>query len=290
MSSDEIKRYLDEHGATYTRDALRASLTAAGHDPAAVDAALAQWQANRTGTGADPDKRRAFGRWAIGLHVAALVAVFVLIVALKGTTAVGVALLGCAVLGVALLIGWVISSLIGRALLPGAGVMLALIVPAISAILLGGTCFALLNSAVGTPPRQGTVHLEILAPSAFDGSGGASCYVGGGSAGVQVNSQSLGTLGGKPVNVSLGWYGDDPNNPAPGKNTTIWVSLMATGEGEKGPVSFGVIFSTKLNVDAAPDGLTGTIHFEGLSAEPTGAPGQSSTTEVISGSVSWDCR
>lgn len=285
----EIKRYLDDHGATYTRDALRASLIDAGHDPAAVDAALVQWEATRTGTGADPERRRTFGRWAIGLHAAALVAVFILIVFLKGTTAVGLALLGCAVLGVALVIGWVISSLIGRALLPSAGVILALVVPAISALLLGGTCFALLNTAIGTPPRQGTVHLEILAPRAFDGSGDASCYVGGGSAGVQVNSQSLGTLDGKPVSASLGWYGDDPNNPAPGSSTSISVFLDATGEGE-GPVFFSVIFSTKLEVDPAPDGLTGTIRFEGLAAEPTGAPGQPSTPEVISGSVSWDCR
>jgi hypothetical protein len=282
-----ITSYLDEHGATYTRDALRASLIDAGHDSAAVDAALVQWEATRTGTGADPEKGRTFGRWAIGLHVAALVAVFILIVALKGTTAVGVALLGCVVLGVALVFGWLISSLIGRALLPGAGVIVALVVPAISALLLGGTCFALLNAAVGTPPRQGTVHLDILAPRAFDGSGGASCY-GGGSAGVQVNSQSLGTLDGKTVSVSLGWYSDDPNNPAPGSSTSISVFLDATGEDE-GPVFFSVIFSTRLEVDAAQDGLTGTMRFEGLSAVAKGAPGQPSTPEVISGSVSWDC-
>jgi len=284
----EIKRYLDEHGATYTRDALRASLVAAGHDPAAVEAALVQWEAAQTGSDAHAEKRRAFGRWSIGLHVAALVAVFVLIVALKGTTAVGVALLGCAVLGVALLIGWVISYLIGRALLPGTGVIAALVVPAISALLLGGTCFALLSSAIGTPPRQGTVHLVILAPQAFDGSGAASCYVGGGSAGVQVNSQSLGTLDGKRVSVSVGWYRDDPNNPAPGSSTSISVFLDATGEAE-GPVFFSVIFSSKLQVDAPPDGLTGTMRFEGLAAVSKGAPGQPSP-DVMSGSVSWDCE
>ena len=288
MTADEIRRYLDEHGATYTRDALRASLIDAGHDAAAVDAALIEWEATRTGTGADPEKRRTFGRWAIGLHVAALVAVFILIVGLKGTTAVGVALLGCAVLGVALVIGGVVSSLIGRALLPGGGVILALVVPAISALLLGGTCFALLSSAIGTPPRQGTVHLEILAPRAFQGSGSASCYVGGGNTGVQVNSQPLGTLDGRTVSVSVGWYGDDPNNPAPGSRTDISIFLNATGEAE-GPVFFSVIFSTKLRVDAAPDGLTGTMRFDGLAAVSKGAPGQPSTPEVISGSVSWDC-
>jgi hypothetical protein len=285
-----IKRYLDEHGATYTRDALRSSLVQAGHDPAAVDAALAEWDVALAGAGPDLEKRATFGRWALGLHVAAVVAVFLLIVALKGTTAIGVALLGCVVLGVALVIGWVISSLIGRALLPGAGVIVALIVPAISALVLGGTCFALLNAAVGTPPHQGTVSLEILAPRAFEESGAASCYVDGGSSGVQVNSQQpLGTLDGKAVGVSVSWYGDDPNNPAPASSTSISVFLNAKGEGE-GFESFGVIFSTTLEVDVAPDGVTGTIKFVGLAAGPTGAPSEPPSPEVISGSVSWNCE
>jgi len=283
----EIKRYLDEHGATYTRDALRASLIEAGHDSAAVDAALTEWEAERTGTSADPEQRRTFGRWAMGLHVAALLAVFVILVALKGTTAIGLALLGCAVLGVAMVIGWAISSLIGRALLLRAGVIAALVVPAVSALILGGTCFALLSASIGTPPRDGTVDLEVLAPRAFDGSGSASCYVGSGS--VQVNSQPLGTLDGKTVSVYLSWYGDDPNNPAPASSTSISLLLDATREGII-PESFGVIFSTRLEVDVAPDALTGTIRFEGLASEPTGAPGQPSTPEVISGSVNWTCE
>ena len=282
-----IKRYLDEHGATYTRVALRTSLIAAGHDPAAVDAALGKWEAERARGGADPENARTFGRWALRLHIAAVVAVFLALIALKGIPAIGLALLGCAVLAVALVIGWAISSLIGRALLPGAGVIVALVVPAISALVLGGTCFALLNSLVGTPPRDGTVNLEILAPRTFEGSGAASCYVASGS--VSVNSQPLGTLDGKTVSVYLTWYEDDPNNPVPASSTSISVILDATKEGAV-PESFGVIFSTKLVVDVAPNTLSGTVKFEGLSSEPTGAPGEPSTPAVISGSVSWNCR
>jgi hypothetical protein len=112
-----------------------------------------------------------------------------------------------------------------------------------------------------------------------------------GNAGVEVNSQPLGMLDGKPVSVSLGWYGDDPNNPAFASSTTVSVFLDATGGGEgEGPEAFSVIFTTRLVVDAAPDGLTGTIRFEGLASEPTGAPGEPSTPEVISGSVSWTCE
>ena len=284
----DIKRYLDEHGATYTREALRKGLLDAGYDPAEVDAALSGWNAAEAG-GPEAQARQTFGRWALWLHVGALVAVFVLLVALKGTSAIGLALLGCAVLAVAMLIGWAISSLIGRALLPGAGVIVALVVPAISAFVLAGTCFALISSSIGTAPRPGTVDLEILAPRAFDGSGSASCYGDPAIPGVEVNSQPLGTLDSKNVIVSVSWYRNDPNNPEPAGSADVRIYFEGIGEGQVAE-SFGVIFSTVLDVDAASDDLSGTITFEGLASEPTGEPGQPATPEFISGSVSWTCE
>jgi hypothetical protein len=280
-----IKRYLDEHGATYTPEALRKGLLDAGYDPAEVDAALAGWNPAES-TGPKVQAGRTFARGALWLHVAALVAVFLLLVALKGTAAFGTALLGCAVLGVALVIGWAISSLIGRALLPATGAMVALIVPALSAILLGGSCFALLASAIGTPPRQGTVELEIEAPRAFQGSGGANCYLGGGTIGVQVSSERLGTLDGMPVNVYVQWYG---SGAAPATSTEV--SVFLESKTEEGPgKSFGTIFSTTFDADVAPDSLTGTVHFDGLASEPSEVPGAQPSPEVMSGTVSWDCR
>jgi hypothetical protein len=283
----EIKRYLDQHGATYTPEALRKGLLDAGYDPAEVDAALRAWDA-REAAGSDAEDRRTFGRWALWLHLGSLLAVFLVLIAMKGTTAIGTALLGCAVLGVALVIGWAISSAIGRALLPGGGVLIALVVPAISAIVLGGSCLALLSSAIGTPPRDATVNLEILAPRAFEGSGAASCYVGAGTPGVQVSSRPLGTLDGRSVRVDLSWYGRD-TAIAPASSTSVSVLLDAPSETDR-PESFGTIFSTHFEVTAAPDGLTGTIQFDGLALEPGEQPGQPPTPEVISGSVSWNCE
>ncbi|MEP7040981.1 MAG: hypothetical protein ABI864_05335 [Chloroflexota bacterium] len=283
-----IKRYLDEHGATYTPEALRRGLLDAGYDPAEVDAALSGWNAAEA-SAPGAEGRRTFRNWARWLHIASLVAVFLLVVALKGPTAIGVALIGCAVLGVALVIGWLISSRIGRALLPHGGVFIALVVPAISAVLLGGSCFALLSSAISTPPRQGTVDLEILAPRAFEGSGAADCYTGGGLVGVQVSSQPLGALEGKQVSVSVNWYGNSPgDNPAPASNRDVSVQLIPASEADR-PESFIKIFSTQFDEDVAPDALTGVIHFVGLVAEPTEGP---ATTPLgtISGTVSWDCR
>ncbi len=285
-----IKSYLEEHGATYTPEALRKGLVDAGYDPAEVDAALGGWSAFATVNKAGAEERRRFGRLALGLHALALVAVFVVLVALKGTDAVGSALLGVGVLAVALLVGWIISSLIGRVLLRGSGMTIALIAPAISALALGGTCFALMDSLIGTPPRDGTVALEVEAPRAFRGSGPAFCYVGGPNS-VSVSSQLLGTLDGKEVSASLDWYAKGAG-PAPGaasaSNAQVYVQF-ATPDGASFE-SFGTIFSTTLDVEAAPDGLTGSIRFEGLASEPTGEPGVPTSPEVISGLLTWDCE
>jgi hypothetical protein len=283
----KIRRYLEDHGATYTPEALRKGLLDAGYDPGEVEAAISGWNAMEADA-VGAAGRRAFGRWALWLHLVSVAAVFLLIVALKGTTAIGTALLGCAILGVALVIGWLISSAIGRALLPHGGLVIALVVPAISALLLGGSCFALLASAIGTPPRQGTVDLELVAPRAFEGSGGANCYTGGGLVGIEVSSRPLGTLDGKEVSVYVSWYGDDQNNPAPASRTDVSVQLIPAS-GPDGAESFGTIFSTELQGEAAPDALTGVIHFTGLASEPQG-PGSTPSPEAISGTVSWDCR
>jgi hypothetical protein len=279
----EIERYLDEHGATYTPEALRKGLLEAGHDPEAIDAAMWGWQARRTG-GTDPDEARTFGRWAILLHLGALVATFVLLLFLKGVGQAGVLLVGIGVLALAMLIGWAISSMIGRALLRG-GTTVALIVPAISALLLGGSCFAMLNSAISAPPREGTLALEVSAPFNFDGSGAAECYVGDGT--VQVNSRDLGSLEGGDLYVYLSWYPEDPGAPGPAGGTQISISLASNPDTET-PQSWSTSPDTQLVVEASADGLIGTAEFAELAPEiefPS-----DDLPEPISGSVTWTCE
>lgn len=282
----EIKGYLDEHGATYTRDALRMGLLDAGHDPALVDEALRDWEAART-SGDRVAGGRTFGRWAGWFHLGALAATFVLIVALKGFDSAGIALGGVGVLAVVMIIGWLISSLIGRALLPRTGLTFALVAPAISAVALGGTCFALLNTTITAPPRNGTVELEILAPLAFEGSGGADCYMQTGG-GVQINSHDLGTLDGKSVVAFVYWYGTGAAGPA--GNADLSISLNPTSASES--VSYTAAATGRLTVDASADGRAGTMQFEDLSPElverplPSGSP----DLEPISGSLRWTCE
>jgi hypothetical protein len=286
----EMRRYLDEHGTTYTPEALRKGLVDAGYDPAQVDAALAEWRAEPPGTRSGKRDRQTFGLWALGLHVGALVAMFVLLILLRGTTAIGIATLGAFVLGIALLLGGTLTWLIGRAILPSTGVTIALIVPAISAIVLGGSCFALLYGSIQPPPITGSARLQILPPRAFDGSGTASCWVTDGGGTVLVNADSLGTLDGKMVGVNLSLYGiGNSTGPIPASRNDVSVFLNPKSETGR-PEAFGVIFSTSLNIDTAPDALTGTIQFEGLASEPLDGPGEPPSPAFISGSVSWNCE
>jgi hypothetical protein len=286
----EIRRYLDEHGATYTPEALRRGLLDAGYDAVTVSAALREWQSGQAAAGPDRGDQRTFRRWAVRLHLAALVVTALLLLLFKGLPNIGLIGLAAAVLGVTLIIGWAVSSLFGRMLLPRAGVGIALVVPAISAIALGGSCFALINGSVQQPSRPGTVHLGILAPLAFEGDGPADCFVGGGRVGATVNSQELGTLDGKAVSAYLTWFGAaDPSVAQPEGDGTLSI-LLDAGVGEKLPLSYTTIFSTRIVVDAAPDSLTGTMQFEGLAPEPNQQSPGESPPEPISGSLTWTCK
>lgn len=142
----EIEAYLRRHGARYTTEALRSRLIGAGHDPTEVDAALRETEATRAQLLSD---RQVFGRWAGWLHFGALVATVLLIVLLHGMQAFNAAGNAAVVLGIFLALGWAVTSLIGRALLPRTGLSVALILPVMSALGLGGTCLAVAGSFAG---------------------------------------------------------------------------------------------------------------------------------------------
>jgi hypothetical protein len=143
----EIERYLREYGDRYTTEALRRQLLDAGHGPVDVDNALREWEARKV-TGRSPEaERRRYMWWAVGLHVLALVLIAIWLIP-TGAYAFGAAWTILIILAVLLLIGWGISSAIGRAMLPASGLVVALIVPAASALLIGGTCLGILGGLV----------------------------------------------------------------------------------------------------------------------------------------------
>ena len=147
----EIETYLREYGDKYTPEALRSQLIQAGHSPEEVDAALREWDAAKAGGAESQDLRGRFWRWAWGLHIAAwaVLALWVFLLAEDNLNQYGGAAIGLIVLAIMLLIGLGISGLIGRFMVNRTGLAVALIVPAISAILLAGACYSILGGMTG---------------------------------------------------------------------------------------------------------------------------------------------
>lgn len=139
----DIERYLAEHGDRYTTEALRRQLIDGGHDPADVDAALREWHERRGSGRLSQEERRRFLWWAIGIHAAVLLLIAIWLVP-TGGFAFGAGWTVLGFLAVVLVLGLAVSVPLGRGLLRS-GLAVALVVPVVSALLIGGSCFALLG-------------------------------------------------------------------------------------------------------------------------------------------------
>lgn len=280
----EIKRYLDQHGPTYTADAMRQGLLDAGYSAVDVDAALNEWQASAAGQASGATKGRRFWLWVLGLHVAALAIIGLWAVAI-GSFGANVGLL--AILAVVLLIGAGISGLLSGGVVRGRGLTIALVVPAISALLIGGSCLALAGSyLLRAPPRTGVLELHIDDPLSFDGSGTAMCQDFGGTGGYSVWADDVGTLNGSIVSASLSGVPGAAASSQPGGESSLSINLTPKSGTER-PLGYSPIFSTRLELHASSDGRSGTLKFEGL--EPGVGEEPRPSAEPISGTVTWTC-
>jgi hypothetical protein len=293
---DEIRRYLDEHGGTYTPDALRSRLLEAGYDPAEVDAALGEWETERAQAAGGEDGRRSFGRWSLWIYAGALAAVFVLTVLLLESD-VGLALVGAVVLLFFLLIAWAVSGLLGRWVVPRVGWSVALLIPLIFALGLGGTCLAIMDGMTPPRPTSGTVELHIDPPMSFTGSGAAACFVELDGRSSSFSAENLGTLEGRSVAVfvdNFAFTSERAASPEPvtgPDSPSLSISFSPTSDTDRG-FGYSTIFSTRLVFASSTDGRSGTITFEGLAPDSGGEPGseQPEIGNPISGTITWTCE
>ena len=284
----EIRAYLDEHGGTYTPKALRQGLIDAGHDAAQVDAAIAEWQAERaSGAGSGQGDRRGFTRTALLIHVAAFAAVIGFALLVYGNRVSGYLGIVAVVLAIVLAVGWAISALIGRALLSRTGLTIALVLPVASALLIGGTCYALVTSLAGPPQRDGTMTLETDGDLVFTGSGAAICQGEPGSGSITVNSQDLGTSDGRQVAANVSVY-----IPAGDESAFVGVSLGPADLND--PNDFGRNWSSDGNeeteiVELSDTQLSGTVAFSNLGAVEDEL-GPDPDRPALDGTIRWECE
>ena len=130
------------------------------------------------------------------------------------------------------------------------------------------------------------MELQIEPPLAFEGSGVAQCDNFGDTSSFLVWADDVGRLDGSLVSVSL----DSATQAATVGGTNLHITLYPQTETEP-PVSYSTIFSTRFELDASPDGRTGTLRFEELEpAVGEEPPGGVSGLEPISGTVTWTCE
>lgn len=288
-----IADYIRTHRRRYTREAIREQLVDAGYAPEEIDAT---WAALET---PDADSTAGEGFWGrfwlflLGINVA----VFLLVgfaTGLFGAIAQGGAPILLVILAIALGIGALISWGAVAATRPtklGRGTALAIggIVPLIFALLVGGSCYALVGT-IGPPPpppRTGTMELRIDPPLDFQGSGTAFCQAFSPGTGFNVYAERIGTSGGRAVSVSVDRF---EGEAGPAGNIGLYISLNP----ENGPAepfaSYTNMGGASIEFDGSPDGLSGTVTFENLAPEPIERPPNEVDPEPISGSVTWQCE
>jgi hypothetical protein len=298
----KIADFITANRRKYTREAITQQLLEAGHDRAAIDATWAALDAR------DPDEVAGEGFWGrfwlflVGLNVA----VFLLVFLATGMVNSGVlAVVLAIVLAIGALMAWGIVAATGPARMGRTTAMvIGGVIPLIFALLIGGSCYALVG-AIGPPPpppREGVMELQLEPPMSFAGSGAAFCQIDADAIGFSIYAQegSLGTIDGRRVHASVDSYPTEVGpeggpSPAPepggssGQSLSIYISLFPRAESDP-PRDWTVSPETQLEVDAAPDGASGTVTFDGLESvafEEAPAP---RAGEPLSGTISWQCE
>lgn len=269
----DVDAYLREHGNRYTPDALRAALIDAGHDPAAVDAAMAEWRARQTATTGERSRFRRFN-WLF--HAVVLVAVVALVaITSRDNIMRGVWPIVAILLAVVLLIGIAISGFIGgRLLLPRAGLAWALAVPLASALLIGGTCYAITGGfGVGNAPApNGTATLHLEQPELIDVSGPVFCRAAEAGSDYSIHADQM--SGNASATVGLDAHAGGPD------------LFIAISSGPAGSSQFSVGPRSTATIAAGSGPSQGRVDFDSL--EGVGENGEPSA-ETAAGTFTWTC-
>jgi hypothetical protein len=282
-----IADYISANRHRYTREAIRQQLIAAGFEPAEIDAT---WAALETPDADDVVGEKFWSQFlliVVGINVVIFLGVALLTGLLPAIGGGGfvIAVIFAILLIIGALVAWAAVAATRPAQLSrGMAMTVGIAIPLVFALLVGGACYALLGT-FGVPPPpavSGTLELVIESPE-FRGQGEAMCQPdtaeGGG---FNVWGPDLGRLDGRMVHASIyasptadGWR--EPMVAITAYSETAPATNWDSGVGR-----------SRVEMDAAPDGLSGTVTFDSLQAMQEDPNAEEA--EPISGTLTWECE
>lgn len=285
-----IADYITANRKKYTRQAIRQQLIDAGHDPAEVDRTWAALEAPDADTVIG---ERFWGRFAL-IVIGVNIGVFLLVGLLSGMLAYAFDGSGAAVLpiilavalGLGALLAWGIVAMTGPAKMsPTTSLVVGIAIPLVFALLIGGACYAMVG-AIGPPPRQGTMEIDVEAPGNISGQGTATCYVGQAGGGFSVFGQRDST---PYVTVSIDTFPRDAGAPT-NQVTNVSISMSPVSEADPGATYSNANGTAQLEAQVSGEGLAGTVTFTDLPSDLSGPEFEGPDEDPISGTVSWSCE
>ena len=285
-----IADYIRANRRKYTREAITKQLLDAGHDPGEIERTWEAFDARDADTVAGEGFWGRFALILVGINLGVLVLVGFLTGALQNAAQGGLVLL--IVLGVVLAIGaliaWAIVAATGPTKLsPTTALVIGVLVPLLFALLIGGSCYALIGGLGGgfspaQPSVPGTMSVDFSGPLELDAQLDAQCHPFGATPGEGFSINAL-TRDAEGREVSI----DVSAHPrAPGAALDAFLSIALDPANPETGAFWSSEGPTSGTRDANVDFAEGRITISGLQgfSNQTGEP-----LDPLDGEVSWVC-
>jgi hypothetical protein len=281
-----IADFIREHRNTLTREAITQQLLEAGYTRESIDAT---WAVLDT---PDPDDTAGEGFWrrwlliVVGINLAVLLLVGVTTESLFADERRGLLLILAAALGVGGLISYGVVAAVGPSRVGRTtATVIGVTIPLLFALLIGGSCYALLAS-LGPVPRSGTLDLEVDGRPDMSGSGIATCHSGG-----PTDYSVFGQLDQAAfTTVDLSAFAPDGSAPD-GSVQSLSIGTQAGAQPEQVIGYSNFTGSATLESEVRRDGLEGSVTFTDLQSDLAQEPveGGGEPPAPISGTATWSC-
>lgn len=286
-----ITDYIRANRRRYTREAITQQLVAAGHDPAEIERVWAALDTPDADTVAGEGFWGRFALMLVGINVGMLLLVGLLtgaLMQLPGSALLFV-ILGIA-LGIGALIAWGLVAATGPTKLsPTTATVVGASIPLLFALLIGGSCYALVGSLggfgpSGPPPATGMIEVRLEGALEVDAAADAFCQADGANA-LFLNAE-VPSADGRFLFISINAFADQPGAPTQ--------SLLIEAPPMDASASFP-IWGTDMGppaeeVDWTVEPTTGRVVFRGLPGMDQGEGKSPSTVPSLSGEISWTCQ